>query len=435
MPDGESFSPASRSVTSAGARAGTGSRADGAYRGPRARIVRRLAQHRARRVDIVLAADVERDALMELGRLDVQHALRPVAGGATCLLDDESERIGLVEEAQLAAPVAAVGWISEQASAKKIAMEISDERSDVSGAHRLAAALLPAIITHQRLHFRLPLSVIRIIDREIPSDSRDPNVRMREQELAQRWVEREAVRALPRGVDEHCARAIDDVARGDLPAARLQHVLHLAAAAAGDLAHDREDRSNRHVDVDVRRSIERIEQKAVLPATEVLRYVDDVRLFLRGHGAEAPAVINRLDDYLVGEDVELLLRLALHVLQVGRAEDVGKARASNLVGDHLGGEREVVKQAGQLTRRLGVEFFLLDDESLDRDDRCRGVLNHSKIPRRRYGGGARNTGEHLPHRRYVYSRNEGTATNSGPETSSRREIGARAAARARVTTE
>ena len=75
---------------------------------------------------------------------------------------------------------------------------------------------------------------------------------MREQELADRRIEREAVRALPRRVHEHRARAVDDVARGHLTTAGLQHVLELTVAAARDLADDGEDRADRHVHVDVR---------------------------------------------------------------------------------------------------------------------------------------------------------------------------------------
>ena len=68
-------------------------------------------------------------------------------------------------------------------------------------------------------------------------------------------------------------------------------------------------------------------------------------------------------------------------LSVG-AEDVGEAGAAHLVGDHLRGEREVVQDARQLARRFGVESLLLDDEALDRDDRCCRVFDHAASPRR-----------------------------------------------------
>jgi hypothetical protein len=87
-------------------------------------------------------------------------------------------------------------------------------------------------------------------------------------------------------------------------------------------------------------------------------------------------VVHRLDDGLVGEDVELLLYFALHVLCVLGTEDVREARAAHFVRDHLRGERHVVKDTRQLTRGFRVLSLLLDDETLDRDDGRRFVLQH-----------------------------------------------------------
>ena len=139
---------------------------------------------------------------------------------------------------------------------------------------------------------------------------------MGKQEFADRRIEREAVRALPRRVDHHRARAVDDVPRRDLATSRLQHVLELTGAATRDLANDGEDGADGHVHVDVRRAVERIEEQAVLAALEVVGNLNDVRLFLRGHRTETSAMVHRLDDDLVREDVELLLHFALHVLVV-----------------------------------------------------------------------------------------------------------------------
>jgi len=91
-------------------------------------------------------------------------------------------------------------------------------------------------------------------------------------------------------------------------------------------------------------------------------------------------VVHRLDDDLVREDVELLLRLALNVLVFRRTEDVGEARAADLVGDHFRREREVVQNSRQLTRRFRVIALLLDDEPLDGDDRRCSVFDHAGHP-------------------------------------------------------
>ena len=165
-------------------------------------------------------------------------------------------------------------------------------------------------------------------------------------------------------------------AGSDLPATRLQQILHLATRAARDLADNREDRPDRHVHVDVRGAIERVEQQDVLPALERLGNRDDVRLFLGRHGAKPPAMVHRLDDRLVGEDVELLLLLALDVVRIRGAEDVDQTGPADLVGDHLRGERDVVEDAGQLAGGLRVQPLLLDDVPVDRDDRRRSVTYH-----------------------------------------------------------
>ncbi len=186
--------------------------------------------------------------------------------------------------------------------------------------------------------------------------------------------------ALSSGIHEHRARAVDDVARGDLATAGLQHVFHFAACAARDLLVHAEDRADGHVHVDVGRAVERIEQQHVLAVPEAFRNVDDVRLFLGRHGAEPSAVVERLDDDLVRNHVELLLHLTLHVDVGCGSQDVGQAGASHLVGDHLPGKRHVVQDAGELPGGLGMLALLVDDEAFDRDDRCGGVLDHGQAP-------------------------------------------------------
>jgi hypothetical protein len=176
------------------------------------------------------------------------------------------------------------------------------------------------------------------------------------------------MRTLAGRVDEHRARAVDDIPRGNLAASRLQHVFELAVTSARDLADDREYRPDGYVDVDVRRTVEWIEEEAVLPALELLRNLNDPGLFLGRHCAEASAVVHRLDDDLVGENVELLLRLALDVLVFRCAEDVGEARAAHLVRDHFRRERQVVENARELTRGFRMIALLFDDEPLDGDD-------------------------------------------------------------------
>ena len=203
---------------------------------------------------------------------------------------------------------------------------------------------------------------------------------MRQQELPDGRVEREAVGTLPRGVHQHRARAVDHVAGGYLTAPRLEHVLHLAACAAGDLLVHREDGANGHVDVDVRRSIEGIEQQHILAGAESLGNVDDVRLLFGRHGTQPATMIECLDDDFVGNHVELLLHLPLDVHVAGRAENVRESGTSHFVRDHLAGERHVIEDTGQFAGGLGEHAFLLDDETFDRDDGGRSMPDHGSTP-------------------------------------------------------
>src|SRR2546422_3704004 len=58
----------------------------------------------------------------------------------------------------------------------------------------------------------------------VPADRRRPDVGVRQQKLADRGIEGEAVHALPCGVDQHRARAVQDVTRGDLFLSQLKAV-------------------------------------------------------------------------------------------------------------------------------------------------------------------------------------------------------------------
>src|SRR6266853_3265439 len=126
MPEGEIFSSGPCLLTCAGRGAGDRSRAYRPGRRKRAGILSVGAQHLARGIDVVVAPDEERSALVQLGGLNVEDAFLAVGCRATCLLDDEGERTGLVKEAKLAALVPAIGGIREETATKKISMEIRD---------------------------------------------------------------------------------------------------------------------------------------------------------------------------------------------------------------------------------------------------------------------------------------------------------------------
>ncbi len=65
------------------------------------------------------------------------------------------------------------------------------------------------------------------------------------------------------------------------------------------------------------------------------------------------ALLDAADQHVVGEDVELLDLLALHVRVAGEAEDAREPGAADLAGDDLRGQRELMEEAGEVPRRAG----------------------------------------------------------------------------------
>jgi hypothetical protein len=100
-------------------------------------------------------------------------------------------------------------------------VEIGDERSDVADAERPAPAFQTTVAPHQLANPVVPMLLVRVVHREIPAVVGRADVRVREKKLADRRVEGEAVRSLPRRVHEHRARPVEDIAGGNLTAARL----------------------------------------------------------------------------------------------------------------------------------------------------------------------------------------------------------------------
>src|ERR1700693_481941 len=103
MPEGEIFSPGSCLLTCAGRGAGGRSRAYRPGRRKRRGSLPGAAQHLARGIDVVVTADEERSALVQLRGLDVEDALLAVGCSTARLLDNESEWTGLIKETKLSA--------------------------------------------------------------------------------------------------------------------------------------------------------------------------------------------------------------------------------------------------------------------------------------------------------------------------------------------
>src|SRR5690606_1749854 len=206
-------------------------------------------------LDLRTRAEDETDAFVQAARRDLEQRLAAGARTASRLLDDESDRIRLVQEAQpaRAREILAVPRIHEDTATHQNPMRLGDERCDpahveVSASWTGGARLALADVALDR---RFPMTRVRRVDRELRGRLRNREIGMREQELADFAIERKAVHAAAGREHEHRGRAVNRVPRAHLRAPRLQEVgLERLARAAGT-AKDGEDAPDRDVDVDV----------------------------------------------------------------------------------------------------------------------------------------------------------------------------------------
>ncbi len=71
------------------------------------------------------------------------------------------------------------------------------------------------------------------------------------------------------------------------------------------------------------------------------------------------------DEHLVGDDVQLLLRLALHVLAARAAQHADQRALVDVVRDLLAGHDHIADQAGEIAARLSRDRALFFDDELD----------------------------------------------------------------------
>src|SRR5262249_3153435 len=97
-----------------------------------------------------------------------------------------------------------------------------------------------------------------------------------------------------------------------------------------------EDRSNRDIRIDVRRTIERIDgneqRRTVLQNDDLVELLRDERGNRRRTEAR--------DDQIVRENIELLLRIACAVIPARSGEGPGKSTGADDLGDSAAGMRE-----------------------------------------------------------------------------------------------
>jgi hypothetical protein len=118
--------------------------------------------------------------------------------------------------------------------------------------------------------------------------------------------------------------------------------------------------------VDVGRAVERIEQQQETAARVVAGDRADLLDLLGGHRRQVAAPLVGLDQDVVGDDVQLLLGLALDVVAARLAEHAGQGALRDVDGDRLDRAGDDLHQEAQ----IGVHqplALLLDQKLGERD--------------------------------------------------------------------
>ena len=170
------------------------------------------------------------------------------------------------------------------------------------------------------------------------------------------------------------------IARAHLLHARLEKVRGLRVGAGRGRAQHREDAAHRHVDVDVGRAVERVEDHNVVPAVGLLDRDGEVLLLGRDH-ARAARRAQRVAEDLVRDDVELLLVLALDVGRAREARQVGDPGAVDERRDLLAGRGDGGEDDGELGVERAVGLLLLFLERGGGKEKSEGVSKEKKEKR------------------------------------------------------
>src|SRR3954471_12471265 len=327
-------------------------------------------------LDLAPRSEDDRDALVERAGLDFEQPGAARRGGSSGLLHDHRHRRGLVEQAQAAGTrrLLRVARIHEEAAADQDPVHLRHQRGDPAHVEiRLAGAAAPLkALLDVDAHGRFPEALVRGVDRELARLLGDAEVWMAEDELTDPGVEREPVHPVAEREHQHRGRPVEGVPRTDLPRAGLEEGVQPGGAIARWPPQDREDGADGDVDVEVRGAVERVEDEEVL-AARMPEGNGMWRIHLLGdHPREMAAPFAGGDEDLVGEEVEVLLPLALAVLGAGIAESSGKRAARREHGDFLDGGRDVEEQPPEAVPQGRRRALVLDEEP-----RKRGAVLHA----------------------------------------------------------
>ena len=142
----------------------------------------------------------------------------------------------------------------------KIAVKVGHQRADVAHGEVLGLEMVGVF-----LDLAGPVALVALVDAVELGRLWDADIGMGQQEFADRLVEREAMHAVARAVDQHGAGAVEDIAGGHDVAPGLQAVVDSAPCPIWRLAaHDGKDGADADRIVDVGGAIQRVKDQHVV---------------------------------------------------------------------------------------------------------------------------------------------------------------------------
>ena len=176
------------------------------------------------------------------------------------------------------------------------------------------------------------------------------------------------MRAATERQHQHRRRTVDRVTGAHLPRARLQEVGSRGILFGRHGTRDGKEAADRHVDIDVRRTAERVEGQQILSPRILDRTQMDVLQLFRQHGRHVTAPLVGAQKDALAQHIQRLLPLALHIdcgaTGIVTAECVGQTAKGDPAGNRLAGECHVRNKTVQITGgvRMTAAFF---DRELD----------------------------------------------------------------------
>src|SRR5215468_3244324 len=131
---------------------------------------------------------------------------------------------------------------------------------------------------------------------------------------------------------------------------------------------NREDGADAGIDVDIRRSVQRIEHQNVLPFFTAVRYRDYIGGLFGSHHAEMAAMAHRGTDGMLREFVQFLNRLTVNVDFPCFPKNLYEAGFVDFTGDDFCGESQACEECRKIASGSRMQPLFVKNMLLNRLD-------------------------------------------------------------------